>query len=71
MFYADDSQVYVSVNPNHPNNDALDTLQQCVEHIFSWNSYAQEQSWKDWRATFYIAVYKATIFRWNRYVCRN
>ena len=47
MFYADDSQVYVSINPNHPNNDALDTLQQCVEHIFSWNSYAQELSWKD------------------------
>ena len=42
MFYADDSQVYVSINPNHPNNDALDTLQQSVEHIFSWNSYAQE-----------------------------
>ena len=42
MFYADNSQVYVSINPNHPKNDALDTLQQCVEHIFSWNSYAQE-----------------------------
>ena len=43
MFYADDySQVYVSINLNHPNNDALDTLQQCVEHILSWNSYAQE-----------------------------
>ena len=38
MFYADDSQVYVSINPNHLNNDALDTLRQCVEHIFSWNS---------------------------------
>ena len=47
MFYADDSQVYVSINPNHLNNDALDTLRQCVEHIFSWNSYAQELSWKD------------------------
>ena len=27
-FYAfNNSQVYVSINPNHPNNDALDTLQ--------------------------------------------
>ena len=52
MFYADDSQVHVSINPYHPNSDALDTPQQCVEHIFSWNSYAQEQSWKDWPATF-------------------
>ena len=37
MFYADDSQVYIAVNPNHP-SDALTTLRQCVEHIFSWNT---------------------------------
>lgn len=24
--------------PNHPNNDALDTLRPCVEHNFSWNN---------------------------------
>jgi len=40
MFYADDNQVFVSFKPNHPSmyNDAVDTLWQCVEHIFSWNS---------------------------------
>ena len=37
MFYADDSQVYIAINPNHP-SDALTTLRQCVEHIFSWNT---------------------------------
>ena len=30
IFYADDSQVYVSINPNHPNDDALNTLRQSV-----------------------------------------
>lgn len=24
--------------PNHPKNDALDTLRPCVEHNFSWNN---------------------------------
>ena len=24
--------------PNHPNNDALDTLRPCVEYNFSWNN---------------------------------
>ena len=37
MFYADDSQVYIAVNPNLP-SDPLTTLRQCVEHIFSWNT---------------------------------
>ena len=37
MFYADDSQVYIGVNPNHP-SDALTTLRHCVEHIFSWST---------------------------------
>ena len=37
MFYADDSQVYITINPNHP-SDALTTLRQRVEHIFSWNT---------------------------------
>ena len=37
MFYADDRQVYIAVNPNHP-SDALTTLRQCVEHIVSWNT---------------------------------
>ena len=37
MFYADDSQVCIAINPNHP-SDALTTLRQCVEHIFSWNT---------------------------------
>ena len=36
MFYDDDSQVYVSISPNHQNNDAPNTLQH--ECIFSWNS---------------------------------
>ena len=36
MFYDDDSQVYVSISPNHQNNDPPDTLQH--ECIFSWNS---------------------------------
>ena len=35
MFYADDSEVYIAVNPKHQ-SDALTTLRQCVEHIFSW-----------------------------------
>ena len=30
IFYADDSQVYVSIYPNHPNDDALNTLRQSV-----------------------------------------
>ena len=30
IFYADDSQVYVSINPNHPHDDALNTLRQSV-----------------------------------------
>ena len=34
MFYADESQVYIAVNPNYP-SDALTTLRQCVEYIFS------------------------------------
>lgn len=40
MYYADDNQVFVSFKPNHPSmyNDAVDTLRQCVEHIFSWDS---------------------------------
>ena len=30
-------EVYIAVNPNHP-SDALTTLLQCVENIFSWNT---------------------------------
>ena len=30
IFYADHSQVYVSINPNHPHDDALNTLRQSV-----------------------------------------
>ena len=37
MFYADDGQVYIPVNPHHP-SDALTIMRQCVEHIFSWNT---------------------------------
>ena len=37
MFYADDIQVYIAINPNHL-SDALTTLQQCVEHISSWST---------------------------------
>ena len=48
--------------PNHPNNDALDTLRPCLEHNFSWNNKNMiKRNLKS--ATFHIAVYGATIFR--------
>ena len=37
MFYTDDSQVYIAINPNNP-SDVLTILQQCIEHIFSCNT---------------------------------
>ena len=37
MFYADDIQVYIAINPNDL-SDALTTLRQCVEHISSWGT---------------------------------
>ena len=32
LFYADESQVYIAVNPDHP-SDALSTLQQCLANF--------------------------------------
>ena len=37
IFYADDSQVYIAVNPDNT-GDALVSLKKCVKDIFLWNT---------------------------------
>lgn len=46
--------------PNHPNNDALDTLRPCVEHNFSWNNKNMEEL----KLRFYWESKKLTIIIW-------
>ena len=37
MFYADDTQLYIAVNPKKPSSE-LDRLSSCVEDIIKWNT---------------------------------
>ena len=37
MFYADDSQLYIAINPND-HSPALDTLRNCVDAVINWNT---------------------------------
>ena len=46
--------------PNHPNNDALDTLRPCVEHNCSWNNKNMEEL----KLRFYWESKKLTIIIW-------
>ena len=35
MFYADDSQLYITIDP-HDQRPALNTLQKCISEIIEW-----------------------------------
>ena len=37
MFYADDSQLYIAINPNDY-SPALDTLRNCIDDVINWNT---------------------------------
>jgi len=37
MFYADDSQLYIAMNPNDY-SPALDTLRNCIDDVINWNT---------------------------------
>ena len=37
MFYADDSQLYIAINPNY-HSPALDTLRNCIDAVINWNT---------------------------------
>ena len=37
MFYADDSQLYITIDP-HDQRPALNTLQKCIGEIIEWNT---------------------------------
>ena len=37
MFYADDSQLYITIDP-HDQRPALSTLQKCISEVIEWNA---------------------------------
>ena len=37
LFYADDTQLYITVNPENP-NISTDSLRSCIEDVISWNT---------------------------------
>ena len=37
MFYADDSQLYITIDP-HDQRPALNTLQKCISEVIEWNT---------------------------------
>ena len=37
MFYTDDSQLYITIDPNDQHS-ALNTLQKCISEIIEWNT---------------------------------
>lgn len=37
MFYADDTQIYITLNPNNP-TCSTDILRSCIEDVISWNT---------------------------------
>ena len=37
MFYTDDSQLYITIDP-HDQCPALNTLQECISEIIEWNT---------------------------------
>ena len=37
MFYVDDSQLYITINPNDYSS-ALDTLRNCIDDVINWNT---------------------------------
>ena len=37
MFYADDSQLYIAINPND-HSPALDAVRNCIDAVINWNT---------------------------------